>query len=367
VIARATGNGGAQLELAGLTKRYGSLLALDDLSLTVEPGSFQALLGPSGSGKTSLLMAVAGFLALDSGRILVNKFEISGLQPEQRNFGMVFQGYALFPHLTVLDNVAFSLRARGVAKRERHRRAGEAIDLVRLNGLEGRLPRQLSGGQQQRVALARAIAFQPDILLLDEPLSALDRQLRGELQWELRALQRQTGLTCLYVTHDQEEALSMADSIAVLNGGRLIQVGSPSELYERPVSRFVASFLGKSNFLALRVVGANGDCAVCRSGDITIHHRGKPAPPGTELLLALRPEKLRILSGEADPEWNAVEAEVVDVSYFGSAIEMLAQAPELGRLLVRGPAGQAAAIAQPGHKITLTWPADATVEVRPLG
>jgi putative spermidine/putrescine transport system ATP-binding protein len=367
MIALATGNGGTRLELAGLTKRYGSLLALDDLSRTGEPGSIQALLGPSGSGKTSLLMAVAGFLALDSGRILLNKIEISGLQPEQRNFGMVFQGYALFPHLTVLDNVAFSLRARGIAKQERRRRAGEAIDLVRLTGLEGRLPRQLSGGQQQRVALARAIAFQPDLLLLDEPLSALDRLLRGELQWELRALQRQTGLTCLYVTHDQEEALSMADSIAVLNGGRLIQIGSPSELYERPASRFVASFLGKSNFLALRVVGADGDRAVCRSGDMTIHHRGKPARPGVELLLALRPEKLGILSGEADPDWNTVEAEVVDVSYFGSSIEMLAQTPALGRLLVRAPASQATVVIQPGRKVTLTWPAEATVEVRPLG
>jgi putative spermidine/putrescine transport system ATP-binding protein len=367
VIAGARADAGARLELAGLTKRYGSLLALDDLSLTVEPGSFQALLGPSGSGKTSLLMAVAGFLTLDSGRILVNKFEISGLQPEQRNFGMVFQGYALFPHLTVLDNVAFSLRARGVAKQERRRRAGAAIDLVRLTGLEGRLPRQLSGGQQQRVALARAIAFQPDLLLLDEPLSALDRQLRGELQWELRALQRQTGLTCLYVTHDQEEALSMADSIAVLNGGRLIQIGTPSELYERPVSRFVASFLGKSNFLVLRVVGANGERTICRSGDLTIHHRGKPAQPGVELLLALRPEKLGILSGEANPDWNTVQAEVVDISYFGSSIEVLAEAPTLGRLLVRAPAEQAIALAEPGTRIALTWPADATVEVRPLG
>ncbi len=369
MIAAQRAKTSARLELAGLTKRYGSVLALDDLSFSVAPGSFQALLGPSGSGKTSLLMAVAGFLRLDSGRILVNEVEISALQPEQRNFGMVFQGYALFPHLSVLDNVAFSLRARGVAKRERRQRAGAAIDLVRLTGMEGRLPRQLSGGQQQRVALARAIAFEPDLLLLDEPLSALDRQLRGELQWELRALQRQTGLTCLYVTHDQEEALSMADSIAVLNGGRLIQIGSPSELYERPASRFVASFLGKSNFLALQVVGADGDMAVCRSGDMTIHHRGKPGGPGVEMLLALRPEKLRILAdGQANLGWNTVEARVVDVSYFGSAIEMIAEAPGVGRLLVRAPASQAAApAAQPGSKITLAWPADATVEVRPLG
>jgi putative spermidine/putrescine transport system ATP-binding protein len=358
------------LVLEGMTKRYGALLALDDLSLTVEPGSFQALLGPSGSGKTSLLMAVAGFLPLDRGRIVVDGKEISGLQPEQRNFGMVFQGYALFPHLTVLDNVAFSLRARGVPRAERRRRAGTAIDLVRLTGLESRLPRQLSGGQQQRVALARAIAFQPDLLLLDEPLSALDRQLRGELQWELRALQRQTGLTCLYVTHDQEEALSMADSIAVLNGGKLVQIGAPSELYERPATRFVASFLGKSNFLDLRIVGSDGDRTVCKSGDMTIFHRAT-APrreSGADMLLALRPEKLGVLSGAAaNPDWNAVDAEILDVSYLGGTIEMLAEAAALGKLLVRAPASQTAALAQPGRRITLTWPADATVEVRPQG
>src|SRR5262245_12640707 len=232
MIAAGRTRSGTGVVLDGLTKRYGTIVALDNLSLTVEPGAFQALLGPSGSGKTSLLMSVAGFLTLDVGRILVNGSDVSGRQPEERNFGMVFQGYALFPHMTVLDNVAFSLRARGVPKAERHKRAGTAIDMVRLTGLEKRLPRELSGGQQQRVALARAIVFEPDLLLLDEPLSALDRQLRGDLQWELRALQRQIGLTCLYVTHDQEEALSMADSVAVLNRGKLIQVGAPSDLYE---------------------------------------------------------------------------------------------------------------------------------------
>ena len=365
-MSPAAGNGGTRLELSGLTKRYGTALALDNLSLVIAPGSFQALLGPSGSGKTSLLMAVAGFLSLDHGSVRINGMEVSGLRPEQRNFGMVFQGYALFPHLSVLDNVAFSLRARGVARTERYRRARAAIDLVRLTGLEARMPRELSGGQQQRVALARAIGFSPDLLLLDEPLSALDRQLRGELQWELRSLQRQTGLTCLYVTHDQEEALSMADSIAVLNRGRLIQVGAPNELYERPESRFVASFVGKSNFLNLRVIGHEGDSTVCKSGEQTVRHRGASAQIGVEMLLALRPEKITILRGtEIDPNWNAVEAKVVDVSYFGGSIEFVAQALTLGRLLVRAPAGDAAALAQPGRSIKLTWPADATVEVRP--
>jgi putative spermidine/putrescine transport system ATP-binding protein len=355
---------GTALRLERLRKNYGVMRALDDLSLAVAPGSFHALLGPSGSGKTSVLMSVAGFLALDAGRILINERDISGLLPEKRNFGMVFQGYALFPHLSVLDNVAFSLRARGVPREERRRRAGQAIDMVRLSGLESRLPRQLSGGQQQRVALARAIAFQPDLLLLDEPLSALDRQLRSELQTELRDLQRRTGLTCLYVTHDQDEALSMADMVAVLTSGRVVQSGSPSELYERPVSKFVASFLGKSNFIELDVVGREGDRVVCRRGNLTIFHRGK-SPASDMVLLALRPEKLRIATGDdSESKLNLVEGKIVDASYFGNAIEISVDANGLGRLLVRAPANEAAR-AIVGSDIRLIWPDDATVEIRP--
>jgi putative spermidine/putrescine transport system ATP-binding protein len=368
MIAAGRSRSGTGLVLDGLTKRYGTMVALDNLSLTVEPGAFQALLGPSGSGKTSLLMSVAGFLTLDVGRILVNGWDVSGRQPEERNFGMVFQGYALFPHMTVLDNVAFSLRARGVPKAERHKRAGTAIDMVRLTGLEKRLPRELSGGQQQRVALARAIVFEPDLLLLDEPLSALDRQLRGELQWELRALQRQIGLTCLYVTHDQEEALSMADSVAVLNGGKLIQVGAPSDLYEHPASEFVANFLGKSNFLKLHVLGTEGNRTVCGKDHITLFHCDEATgrKPGTPILLALRPEKLILTSrAVADPTWNVIDAEVVDASYYGGTIEMMTDASVLGRLFVRAPANGAAAFARPGQKITLAWPPDASVEVTP--
>src|SRR4051812_37453612 len=213
---RASEGAGTELEVRHVSKHYGNLRALDRLSLKVEPGCFHALLGPSGSGKTSLLMTIAGFLAPDRGEILVNGRDVVPLPPEKRNFGMVFQGYALFPHLSIVDNVSFALRARRIGKAERRRRAGHAVDLVRLSGLEDRFPHQLSGGQQQRVALARAIAFQPDLLLLDEPLSALDRSLRAELQKELKALQRTTGLTCIYVTHDQDEALSMADTVAVL-------------------------------------------------------------------------------------------------------------------------------------------------------
>jgi putative spermidine/putrescine transport system ATP-binding protein len=340
--------------------------ALDDLSLDVAPGSFQALLGPSGSGNTSVLMSVAGFLEVDEGRILVNEQDISRLPPEKRNFGMVFQGYALFPHLSVLDNVGFSLRARGVPRGERRRRAGQAIEMVRLSGLENRLPRQLSGGQQQRVALARAIAFQPDLLLLDEPLSALDRQLRGELQVELRDLQRRTGLTCLYVTHDQDEALSMADAIAVLANGRILQSGPPGELYERPASKFVASFLGKSNFIEMSVAGRDKDYLVCQRGNLTIFHRGETkAVRGDTVLLALRPEKLRVaLSDDGERDLNTITVKVLDMSYLGNAVEIIVEADVLGRLIVRAPPPDAAH-AKVGNEIRLAWLPDATAEIRP--
>ena len=361
--------GSTRLTLENLRKQYGPVQALDDLSLTVEPGTFQALLGPSGSGKTTVLTSVAGFLPLDSGRIMVNGRDISALPPEKRNFGMVFQGYALFPHLTVLDNVAFSLRARGVSKAERYKRAGTAIDMVRLSGLENRLPRQLSGGQQQRVALARAIAFGPDLLLLDEPLSALDRALRGELQSELRELQRTTGFTCVYVTHDQDEALSMANEVAVLTRGRIMQSGSPSELYEKPTSRFVASFLGKSNFFDLEVGAADGDFTVCRRGNHTFFHKradgGAAMPAGSRLLLALRPEKFR-LAGSTDigGKENTVAGRVTDISYLGSVFEIAAEAEGLGKLILKVPPADAANI-RIGDDIRVYWSPDATVEVSP--
>ncbi len=355
---------GTRLRIEGLTKRYGAVTALAELALTVEPGAFQALLGPSGSGKTSLLMSVAGFLTPDRGQILVNGRDVAGLPPEKRNFGMVFRRYALFPHLSVIDNVAFSLRARGVGRAERRRRAGTAIDMVRLTGMEERLPQALSGGQQQRVALARAIAFQPDLLLLDEPLSALDRALRSELQSELRGLQRRTGLTCLYVTHDQDEAMSMADSVAVMSAGRIRQIGVPGELYERPHSRFVASFLGKSNFLTFEPVGRDGDAVAGRVGGQTILHRGS-GNMGSPLLLALRPEKLQIVPpGPVEAGWNVADAHVIDASYLGNAVEFVADAGPLGQLAVRAPAPDAA-LAQPGRPVRLAWRVDATVEILP--
>jgi putative spermidine/putrescine transport system ATP-binding protein len=351
------------LRVERLRKSYGGQLALDDLSLDVAPGSFQAILGPSGSGKTSLLMSIAGFLAPDSGRVLVNGRDVLPLPPERRNFGMVFQGYALFPHLTVLDNVAFALRAKGAAKGERNRRARTAIELVRLSGMEHRYPRQLSGGQQQRVALARAIAFQPDLLLLDEPLSALDRALRSDLQTELKDLQRKTGLTCLYVTHDQDEALSMADVVAVMASGQIKQIGRPFDLYERPSSRFVASFLGKSNFLDLDVIERDARSAVGRRGRSVVRHNGAVAE-GRSMLLTLRPEKIELSTpgGAVQPDRNHASGQVRHFSYLGNSIELVIDTEDLGELTVRAPASDIARIDE-GKLMELSWSADATVAI----
>ena len=254
------------LALREVSKHYGSLAAVDRVSLEVPRGQFLTLLGPSGSGKTTLLMIIAGFVEPSAGDVLVDDARITHLPPEKRNFGMVFQGYALFPHLTVFDNVGFPLRVRGMPRADAAGRIRGALDLVQLGALAERYPRQLSGGQQQRVALARALVFTPDILLLDEPLSALDKKLRAELQWELKQIHQRVGTTFIYVTHDQEEALSMSDEIAIIRDGRIVQAGPPRALYERPATRFVADFLGKSNFIRGRVDGARRRPADLRGG-----------------------------------------------------------------------------------------------------
>ena len=253
-VAYAAGAGHA-LSLRNVTRRYGEAAAVADVSLEVGRGEFLTLLGPSGSGKTTLLMMIAGFVEPSAGQVLLDGRDITALPPEKRSFGMVFQGYALFPQMTVAENVAFPLRVRRIGRAERESRVRATLDLVQLGRFAERRPHQLSGGQQQRVALARALVFDPALLLLDEPLSALDKKLRAELQDELKALHRRVGRTFINVTHDQEEALSLSDRIAILNHGRLIQQGSPAELYERPATRFVAGFLGEANRLDCEVRG----------------------------------------------------------------------------------------------------------------
>src|SRR4051812_45852863 len=247
------------LSLQSLTRRYGDVRAVDNVSLDVERGRFLTLLGPSGSGKTTLLMMIAGFVAPTSGDVVIHGDVITHMPPDKRKFGMVFQGYALFPHMTVAENVAFSLDVRGRPAAEISTNVRRVLDMVQLTHLADRLPKQLSGGQQQRVAVARALAFDPELLLLDEPLSALDKKLRLEVQEELKDLHRRLGVTFICVTHDQEEALSLSDEIAIMRDGRVEQVGTPHGLYEAPRSRFVADFLGRSNFIAAVVSEVRGD------------------------------------------------------------------------------------------------------------
>src|SRR5262245_33645997 len=281
----------ADLALASLSKRYGDFYAVREVSLKIADGEFLVLLGPSGCGKTTTLRMIAGFIEPSAGHVRLAGQDVTVLPPWKRNAGMVFQSYALFPHMTVAQNVAFGLEMRKLSRPEIERRVEEALALVRLGGFGARLPRQLSGGQQQRVALARALAIRPDVLLLDEPLSNLDAKLRQEVRVEIRELQRQVGLTTVMVTHDQEEALTMADRLVVMNEGSVCQVGTQRELYEKPADRFVAGFVGRSTFLPGKIQApgrfrTEGGLDLACSG-------GAPGPAS----LALRPEQLEIGPG----------------------------------------------------------------------
>jgi putative spermidine/putrescine transport system ATP-binding protein len=312
---------GAAVVLEHIHKRFGSVTAVDDLSLGIEPGEFITLLGPSGSGKTTTLMMIAGFDFPSRGEIYIDSQPSVGVPPYRRGIGMVFQNYALFPHMTVAENIGFALRQRGVAKAEIADHVAETLETVRLRGYQGRYPRQLSGGQQQRVALARAIIFEPRVLLMDEPLSALDKQLREELQLEIKRLHQQLGITFIYVTHDQREALIMSDRIAVMNQGHIEQVGSPSDLYDRPTNRFVAAFIGESNFLEGTVIGVRGaEVTVSVAGaTVTAISNTRPST-GTPVVLAVRPEKITFRD-EAPrvhaPDLNVLAARVRDVTFAG--------------------------------------------------
>src|SRR6267154_2263534 len=266
-LTAMTGAGrGASVSLSNLERRYDRVAAVAGVSLDILSGEFLTLLGPSGSGKSTTLMMIAGFEMPTGGDIAIDGTSVVAMPPYRRNIGMVFQNYAKFPHLTVADNIGFPLKQRGVGKAERARLVGEALELVRLPGYGERYPRQLSGGQQQRVAFARAIVFKPRLLLMDEPLGALDKQLRENLQLEMRRLHADLGITFVYVTHDQEEALTMSDRVAVMNEGRIAQVGAPEDLYDRPADRFVASFIGESNFMPGVVQGAENGVVVADCG-----------------------------------------------------------------------------------------------------
>ncbi|HEY4828911.1 MAG TPA: ABC transporter ATP-binding protein, partial [Solirubrobacteraceae bacterium] len=292
---------GGHVKLESLTKRFDDVTAVDGISLEIQAGEFFSLLGPSGCGKTTTLRMVAGFEPPSGGQILLDGADVGNLAPHRRNVNTVFQSYALFPFLTVAENVAFGMKYKSVAKSERDSRVAEALELVQLSGYEKRRPNQLSGGQQQRVALARALVLRPAVLLLDEPLGALDAKLRRTLQVELGALQKQVGITFLYVTHDQEEALTMSDRLAVMNRGRIAQLGTPEDVYNEPADAYVADFLGVSNLMDAQVErGGNGEgpCRL-RLGDFTLEAKAGQLDATGAVKLAIRPERINLEPLEA--------------------------------------------------------------------
>jgi spermidine/putrescine transport system ATP-binding protein len=343
------------IRLIGLTKRFDDVVAVDGISLEIDRGHFFALLGPSGCGKTTTLRMIGGFEEPTEGRIELGGVDVAALPPYKRDVNTVFQSYALFPHLSIFENVAFGLRRRGVKKGELRTRVVEALELVGLAGLERRKPRQLSGGQQQRIALARALVNRPRVLLLDEPLGALDLKLRKEMQLELKRIQNEVGITFVHVTHDQEEAMTMADRIVIMNSGHIEQLGTPTELYESPRTAFVAGFLGVSNLLEAEVVGEG----TVKLNDGTIVRVPGEALNRTGFLqIGVRPEKLRIGGGEE----NSLSGVVTESAYIGVSTQYILDTPA-GPMAVYvqndRPGGQVAT----GERLTLSWSPESTFVV----
>jgi spermidine/putrescine transport system ATP-binding protein len=349
-VRKATGD----LRLVELGRQYDDFVAVDSIDLKVPPGSFFALLGPSGCGKTTTLRMIAGLEEPSSGRIFLGTEDITNTRAHQRRVNTVFQSYALFPHLNILDNVGFGLRQLKVA--DWKTKAMQALELVKLADRAKQKPRQLSGGMQQRVALARAIVNEPEVLLLDEPLGALDLKLRREMQIELKRIQQEVGITFIHVTHDQEEAMTMADTVAVMRSGSIEQLGAPAELYDQPRTAFVANFLGQSNLLPIEVVSVTGERTTVSSHGTTLVVESKAIPSEAPdgLRLGIRPEKLRLVSA-TDATWtNRLTGEVTDASFAGVATTYL----------VRMPWGQELTVAQPndgnaratlGEQVTIAW------------
>jgi spermidine/putrescine transport system ATP-binding protein len=356
----------AAIGLDRVSKRFGAVAAVDDVSLEIGEGEFFSLLGPSGCGKTTTLRMVAGFERPDEGRLLLQGDDVTDVPANKRPLNMVFQQYALFPHMSVRDNVAFGLKVKKVPRKEHDGRIKEILRVVELEGLERRRPRQLSGGQQQRVALARALVNSPAALLLDEPLGALDVKLRKQMQLQLKAIQHDLGTTFVYVTHDQEEALAMSDRIAVMNGGRVEQMGTPREIYERPRTAFVADFIGSLNALDLRIDELVGEHAVMRVGESErmVASLGRGHRPGETVRVAVRPERVRIVPG-AEPLQDGgsrLEGTVAEVVFLGMYTQFHVDTPA-GRIVSHRLADEPAVRLEAGAPVMLSWPAEQSTVV----
>jgi spermidine/putrescine transport system ATP-binding protein len=356
---------GPDIALQGVTKRFGEHVAVDDLTLGIERSSFFALLGPSGCGKTTTLRMIGGFEDPSAGRVRLGGEDVTDVPPYRRDVNTVFQSYALFPHLTVEQNVGFGLRQRKVARDESRRRVGEALELVQLQGLGHRKPAQLSGGQQQRVALARALVNRPRALLLDEPLGALDLKLRKQLQIELSRIQRDVGVTFVHVTHDQEEAMSMADRIAVMNEGRIEQLGSATELYERPRTEFVANFLGVSNLLDGRVVqrdGADAQVEAAGGARLRVPSARLDGVDAAAMRVGVRPEKITLHAIDqgtegSPPAVNTLRGRVTDASFLGTSTSYVVRTDAGADMTVyaQNAGGSALETLGPGREVVLAW------------
>lgn len=349
----------ATVELRDVGKTYGETPAVSNLTLRIDHGEFVALLGPSGCGKTTTLQMLAGFVEPTSGDILVDGQSMRGTPPHKRNVGVVFQSYALFPHLNVFDNVGFGLRMRGVAPSKTAERVRHALDLVQLVAMDHRLPRELSGGQQQRVALARALVIEPSVLLLDEPLSNLDANLREQMRFEIREIQKRIGITTVFVTHDQTEAMAAADRLVIMSKGEIRQIGTARDIYEAPVDTFVAGFIGQANLLRgeVKEIG-NGTAQVSVAGSKLVKARPRNGVrPGQPAVLALRPEDLRIATQE-QPQMNNLPGLVSRVNYLGSSINAGIRIGDMSVAVTR-PRGETAP--SEGDQVYIYWPPDTGV------
>jgi putative spermidine/putrescine transport system ATP-binding protein len=357
-IACSVDKGQTAIRLERVTKTYDNgVTAVDGVSLAIREGEFFSLLGPSGCGKTTTLRLIAGFEEPTDGQLFIREREVTDTPPHRRDTGMVFQNYALFPHRTVFENVAFGLRMRKVERAEIARRVAAALALVELTGLEARRPAQLSGGQQQRVALARAIVIEPTVLLCDEPLGALDKKLRQTMQFELKQLQRKLAVTLVYVTHDQEEALTMSDRIAVMNRGRIEQLGTPFDIYNRPATRFVSDFIGDSNLFDVKTVErAAGGLRLETADGLALLAAAGAASADGRLALAVRPEKVRLAADGGGLD-NRFEGAVESVNFLGGAILYRVALPNRRLILAVEPNDGSRALHAPGAAVTVGWAA----------